>query len=165
MSQTKKIISDITESVGEFVKDSAKQIAETVDPVKMVEQAVGIKKAEEPTGGEFTDYLKNVGGNLTDAQLKQKQQEYANNESKEMAEAQKIIRNAGLPEHLRPIPKGEPDEFEKQKQENEMKKAQEVEMQKKNPKTISDPGGKTTGKKKQRAKTSDIEGSKNVKVG
>lgn len=165
MSQTKKIVSDITESVGEFVKDSAKQVAETIDPIKMVEQAVGIKKANPPTGGEFTNYLKNVGDNLTEAELKQKQQEYANKEGKEMAEAQKIIRNAGLPEHLKTLPKSKPDVFETQKQEDEMKKAQEVEMQKKNPKTISDPGGKTTGKKKQRAKISDFEASKNVKIG
>lgn len=163
----KKVISNIIEGAGELLKDSAKQVAETVDPVKMMENALGIKKNNPPAGGEFSDYLKNLGGNLSESDLEKKKKEFEVGKAKEMEEAQKIIRQS-LPDHLKPrISAGEPSIFEKKGQEEEMKKAQMVEAQKKQPKNISAPMGKVTGilGKRRKPQSSGFESSKNIKIG
>ena len=162
MGITKKIITNIAEGVGEFVKEGGKQIAETVDPAKMLEQTLGLKKPNE-----FTEYLKSLGGNLSPEEIEKKKQEYQVRQKEEISKAENVIRQA-LPEHLRPIPKAkEPTVYEKIIGEEEMKKARAVEAQKNQPKTISTPLGKVTGVLggRKRPKSSDFEAGKNIKIG
>ena len=163
MSTVKKIIGGIAEGVGEFVKEGAKDIAETVNPAKMVEQAIGPKK----TSNEFTEYLRSLGGNLTDAEVERKRKEFEEKQKTEMSQAENIIKQA-LPDHLKPKPAAqEPSIYERNIQEEEMKKARAVEAQKKQPKTISAPTGKVTGVLggRKRPKSSDFEAGKNIKIG
>lgn len=158
-----KIVGNIIEGAGELLKDSAKQVAETVDPVKMMENALGINKNKN----EFSDYLKNLGGNLSESDLEKKKKEYEVGKTKEMEEAQKIIRQS-LPDHLKPRHSaGEPSIFEKKGQEEEMKKAQMVEAQKKEVKVINAPQGKVTGSlgKKRKQTGTNFEAQKNIKIG
>ena len=166
MGDAKKIISNITENVCELVRDSAKQIAETVDPVKMMEQAVGIKRNDPPAGGEFSKYLKGLGGNITEEEMEKRKKDFETQKEKEMEEAKKIISGA-LPAHLRPTGPREPSIFEKNKQEEEMKKAQMVEAQKKQPKSIAAPVQKVTGvaARKKKTNTTNFEAQKNIKIG
>ena len=163
MGTAKKVIGTILEATGEFVKDSGKQVAEAVNPVKMMEWVLGINKP----ANEFSDYLKNLGGNLSEADIEKRKKEFEDKKTKEMEEAQKVLRQA-LPDHLKPKLNREPSIFEKNKQEEEMKKAQMVEAQKKQPKSISAPQGKVTGVlggKKRKPQSSQFESAKNVKIG
>src|SRR3989344_3276105 len=162
MGNAAKIIKNVLEAAGDFAKDSGQQIAETVNPVKMMETGFGIKRKEN----EFSKYLKGLGGDLTEADIEKKKKEFEDKKIKEMEEAQKII-NQALPDHLKPRRTQEPDLFEKNKQEEEMRKAQIVEMQKKQPKNILASSSKVTGvaARKRKPQSSAFESSKNVKVG
>src|SRR3989338_4705574 len=100
MSKVKKIITGIIEGGAEAVRDSAKQIGETVSPVKMLEQALGtVPPAQED---EFVKYLKNLGGDLTPQEMEKKRAEFAAREESEMDKARKVIKSA-LPDHLKPL--------------------------------------------------------------
>lgn len=164
MTKVKKIIGDIMEGGAELLKDSAKQIGETVSPVKMLEQAIGQKPLQDD---EFTKYLKTLGGELTAEQIEEKKKEFEAKGQGEMEEARKVLHQA-LPDHLKPRSKIQKlNTFEEAKQEEERKKAMQIEAQKKQPKTIALPQGKVTGvlggRKKHKA--SDFEMGKNIKVG
>lgn len=148
----------------EFVKDSAKQLAQTVSPDALVKQALG-----QQTGNEFTDYLKGLGPNLSPEEMEKKKKEYADDEQKKMEEARNLIK-AALPAHMRlPQKPAIPGPYEAAIQEEERKKAQQVEAQKKNPQPLSTPISKQTrgmlgGKK--RSANKGFEGmQKDSKVG
>ena len=163
MTTLKKIIGGIAEGVGEVIKEGAKEIAETVDPTKLIESAIGPKK----TGNEFTEYLKGISGNLSSEDLETKRKEFEKKEAIEKAEAEKVIREA-LPAHLKPTQTSrEPSVYERNIREEEMKNAQAIEAQKKQPKTISAPAGKVTGVLggKRRPKSADFEAKHDAKVG
>ena len=167
MSKVKKIITGIIEGGAEAVKDSAKQIAETVSPVKMLEQALGT--APPAQEDEFAKYLKNLGGELTPQEMEKKRAEFAARENSEMDEARKVIKSA-LPDHLKPPPgPPKPSVYDQLNQEEEQKKALAVEAQRKQKHSIAAPAGKQArgslfAKKKRRA-SSDFEIGKNIKVG
>ena len=164
MKTAKKIIGSIIEETGEFVRDSARQVAETVDPVKLMEQAAGIKKQES----EFSKYLKGLGGSITEAELEKRKKEFAEKQEKDMEEAKSII-NKAIPDHLKPIKETEPSDYEKKMQEEEMKKAQAVEAQKTQQKqAMIVPAGQqkgVLGGKKKKPLSSAFESAKNIKVG
>ena len=169
MSKVKKIITGIIEGGAEAVKDSAKQIAETVSPVKMLEQALGITPPTSLGEDEFAKYLKNLGGDLTPQEMEKKRAEFAAREDSEMDEARKVIKSA-LPDHLKPPPgPPKPSVYDQLKQEEEQKKALAVEAQKKQKQPIAAPSGKQARgslfAKKKRKASSDIEMGKNIKVG
>jgi len=134
MSKLKKVI---TEGLVEIVKDSAQQLAKTVSPEELLKQAAGRQTSE------FTDYLKNLGSNLTPEELEKKKKELSEEEKKKMEDAKKVIQ-AAIPAHLRPGPKpAEPRPYEASIQEEERKKAMQVEMQKKQAQaTVQAPQGK-----------------------
>lgn len=167
MSKVKKIITSIIEGGAEAVKDSAKQIAGTVSPLKMLEQALGTVPPSQED--EFVKYLKNLGGDLTPQEMEKKRAEFAAREDSEMDAARKVIKSA-LPDHLKPPPgPPKPSVFDQMKQEEEQKKALAVEAQKKQKQPIAAPSGKQArgslfAKKKRKAAT-DIEMGKNIKVG
>lgn len=167
MSKVKKIITSIIEGGAEAVKDSAKQIAGTVSPVKMLEQALGTAPSAQED--EFVKYLKNLGGDLTAEEMEKKRAEFAAREDSEMDAARKVIKSA-LPDHLKP-PSGppKPSVFDQMKQEEEQKKALAVEAQKKQKQPIAAPSGKQARgslfAKKKRKAAADIELGKNIKVG
>lgn len=160
MIKVKKIITGGLE----FVKDSAKQLAQTVSPDTLVKQALG-----QQTNSEFTDYLKGLGPNLSPEGMEKKKKEYADDEQKKMEEARNLIK-AALPDHMRlPQKPATPGPYEAAIQEEERKKAQQVEAQKRNPQPLSMPTSKQTrgmlgGKKKSANK--GFEGlQKDSKVG
>ena len=165
MSKAKKIIGALIEGGAEIVKDSARQLSDTVSPVKMVEQALGTPQSGKED--EFSKYLKNLGGELTPAEMEKKRQEFAEKQAGEMDQATQVIK-AALPDHLKP-PSGPPEAsvFEKMKQEEEHKKAMQVEAQKKQKGAIAAPAGKKTGVlgKRKKPASSDFETGKNKKIG
>ncbi len=149
MSKLKKII-----SVGfEAVKDSAKQIADTVGPDKLLEQAMGVQKS----GNEMADYLKNIGDpTLTGDNLKKKEEELKTDDEKKLEEARKML--TSVPAHMRPTQKQEqPRAYEQTVQEEERKKAQVIEMQKRQSQAMAMPTSKQArgmlfGRKRQTSK-------------
>lgn len=132
----------------EFVKDSAKQLAQTVSPDALVKQALG-----QQTINEFTDYLKNLGPNLSPEEMEKKKKEYSDEEQKKLEEARNLIKSA-MPDHMRlsqrpPVP----GPYEEAMKEEERKKAFEVEAANKGPKPLAMPTSKQSrgmlfGKKK-----------------
>ncbi|MBI3379279.1 hypothetical protein HY029_00830 [Candidatus Gottesmanbacteria bacterium] len=133
MIKVKKIITGGLE----FVKDSAKQIAQTVSPDALARQALG----QQPKN-EFGDYLKNLGPNLSPEEMEKRKQEYQTSEQKELEEARKVLKNT-TPRHMQPEQK--PPElrpFEVLAQEEERRKAQQLEAQKKNPQPLPMPSSK-----------------------
>jgi len=68
MSAVKKVLKNIISGGFEAVKDSAKQIGQTVGPGALVEAALGQEKPDE-----FKEYLKSLGDkNLTPEELEKK---------------------------------------------------------------------------------------------
>lgn len=167
MSKVKKIIGGLLEGGVEVVKDSARQLADTVSPVKIIEQAIGQPKSE---GSEVTQYLKDLSGSLSEEEIEKKKKELGEKEQQELEEARKSIQSA-VPEHMRlRKEKKEPSIYEQNVQEEERKKALAVEAQKKQQAQSSFPpsGKKQRGSlfaKKKRPKTADFERSKNIKIG
>jgi len=160
----KKIITEMLEGVGEFVKDSAKQAAETIDPIKIIDQAAGVNRRED----ELTKYLKDLGGNLTAEELEKKKKEFEEKAAREKKEAEKVIK-AAIPAHLRPTVDREPSIFDRNKQEEEIKKADELQAQKKQQmESVAVPSGQQKGilaGKRRKPVSSDFERQKNVKIG
>lgn len=133
MIKVKKIITGGLE----FVKDSAKQLAQTVSPDALVKQALG-----QQTSSEFTDYLKGLGPDLSPEEMEKKKKEYADDEQRKMEEARSMIK-AAIPDHMRLVQKPqEPGPHEAAIQEEERKKAQRVEALKKSPQPLSMPTSK-----------------------
>ncbi len=148
----------------EFVKDSAKQLAQTVSPDELLRQALG----QQPQN-EFTDYLKKVGKDLTPEEMAKKKSEFQTEEQRKLEEARKVIK-AAMPAHMRPSQQQPaPRPYEVSVQEEERKKAQQVEAVKKTPQPLAMPVSKQSrgmlfGKKKSVNK--GFEGmQKDTKVG
>lgn len=160
MSIIKKVI---TEGL-EVVRDSAKQLAQTVSPDAFVKQALG----QQPKN-EFSEYLKNLGKDLSPQELEKKKQEFSTDEQKKMDEARKTI-TAAMPSHMRlPQKQQELRSQEVVVQDEERKKAMQVEAQKKNSQALAMPTSKQArgmlgGKK--RSANKGFEGlQKDTKVG
>lgn len=166
MTIAKKIIKGLVESGIETVKDSTKQVAGTVNPVKLIESAVG---AGTPTvGSEMGNYLKNVSPDMTSAQLEAKKKELSEDDQKKMEEARKALR-PGLPDYLKPAQKPkELSPYEASLQEKERKTAMAVEMQKKEQGSVHEVSTKQTRGllgRLRKPKASGFETGKNIKVG
>lgn len=132
MSKVKKVITGGLE----FVKDSAKQLAQTVSPDALARQALG-----QPPKSEVTDYLRNLGKDLTPEELEKKKKELESDEQKKLEEARKTIKSA-TPAHMRlPQKPTAPKPYEAIAAE-EKKKAKEVEAMKKQPQPLFTPAGK-----------------------
>lgn len=133
-SKVKKIIS----SGFEVLRDSAKQLADTVAPGVLIEQALG-----KPGGSEVTDYLQKIGDpELKGEKLQEKQRELKEKEQKELEEARKLLQ-AAVPAHMKlpPKPPGLRP-YEVTIQEEEQKKAQAIEAAKKNLQPLAMPSSK-----------------------
>jgi len=158
-----KIIKSIVEGAGELVKDSVKQVKEVIDPAKLIDQATGAVKKDE-----FSKYLKNLGGNLTEDEIETRRKEFEAKKEKEMEEAQKVIRSL-LPGHLKPYREKEPSVYDENIRREEMKKAQAEEAKKKEQKeSLFVPAGQQKGilgGVKRKPATADFERQKNVKIG
>lgn len=166
--KAKKIITGLLEGSVEAIKDSAKQITETVAPGALLEQAIG---TGQPKKDEFSEYLKKLGPELTPEELEKKKQEFSQKDLKEKQEAQKILSAATTPTHMR-LPQKSPGQsvYDQNMKELEEKKALQVEMQQKQNQQVipvmsqkAAPGGLFS--KKRRPKSSDLEAGKNIKVG
>lgn len=166
MTTAKKIIKNIIEGGLEFVKDSGKQIGETVSPEKMLDSVLGPKE----TTDEFTKYLQSLGGELTPEQIEQKKKEFEENKIKEMEEARKVLKGS-VPPHMKPSPQPrQPSPYEEVVQEGERKKAILLEtQQKQRQQQVFTPAGKqqrgSLFARKKRPKTADFEAGKNIKIG
>ncbi len=164
-SKVKKVISTVLTGGFEVVKDSAKQIADTIGPDKLLEQAMGTKKS----GNEMSDYLKNIGDpSLTGDKLKQTEDQFKTEDEKKLEEARKML--STVPAHMRlPQKQEQPRAYEQTVQEEERKKAQAVEAQKRQSQSMAMPTSKQSrgmlgGKKKSANK--GFEGlSKDSKAG
>lgn len=138
-NKAKKIISGLIKGGFEFTKDSAKQIADTVAPDKLLEQAVS---GVPPQKGEFSEYLKSLGPNLSEEELAKKKKEFEERDQKELEEERKKLW-ATVPPHMRLPEKPKPlRPYEQAIQEEEKKKAMAVEAQKKQPQQVAVPTGK-----------------------
>lgn len=126
MPDVKKIIKNIVGEGFEAAKDSAKQIADTVSPGALLEQAIGPKSQRN----EMSDYLKNIGDpNLTGDKLKQKEQQIKSEDELKLERTRRML--SGIPDHMRlPNRQKELSPYEETMKEEE-KKAQAVEAQKK----------------------------------
>ncbi|MBI2616780.1 hypothetical protein HYW55_01440 [Candidatus Gottesmanbacteria bacterium] len=135
-----KIIKSIITNTFEAVKDSAKQVADTVSPGSLLEQALGKQKSQS---SEFTEYLKNVGGELSPEELEKKKKEFSQSDQEKLEETRKKLLPS-VPAHMKPPPTAKgPRPYEATIQEEERKKAQAVEMQKKQAsQQITPPSGK-----------------------
>ncbi len=164
----KGAIKGIFEGGVEMVKDSAKQVADTVSPIKILEGALGGKKS--PPKNEFTEYLKNCGPDLTPEQIEEKKKEFGNRDEEAMEEARKKLQ-AAIPDHMKlPLKQKELSPYEQAIQDEERKKAAAIEMQKKQQaQAVPAPSGKQARgslfAKKKRPQSNAFEQSKNTKVG
>lgn len=161
MSVAKKIIT----GGFEIVKDSAKQLADTVSPGKLIEQAIGSK----PQGNEFADYLKGLGPNLSPQELEKKKKEHSESDQQKLEEERKKLQVAPtIPAHMRlPEKPKELRPYDAKNQEDEGKKAQIVEAQRKN-QPLADPKSKQSRGMlgaRRRPKSADFEAGKNIKIG
>ena len=162
MSKVKKIIT----GGFEIVKDSAKQIADTVSPAAIVEQAL---RRQKDTKNEVSEYLKNLSPNISSEELEKKKRQLSEEDQKKLEEAREKL-TAVIPAHMRPSEKPrQPRPYEATIQEEERKKAAFVEAQKKTPGPVFTPAGKQArgmlfGVRKPRVK--GFEGlTKDTKVG
>lgn len=168
MSKAKKIISGLIKGGFEFTKDSAKQIADTVAPGKLLEQAVsGVPQRKD----EFSEYLKNLGPNLSEEEIAKKRKEFEERDQKELEEERKKLW-ATVPPHMRlPEKPKSLSPYEQAIQEEEKKKAMAVEAQKKQQQQqpLAAPAGKQPRGMlfaKKRPATKGFEGlQKDTKVG
>lgn len=163
MSLVKKIGKKIIEGGVELVKDSTTQLGKTVSPEEMLKQVTG---AQGKGGSELGDYLKNVGPNLSEEEIKKKSEELGMSDQKDIENARKIIQ-ATIPAHMKlPQKPAEPRPYESTVQDEERKKALAIEAQRKQP--VVTPIGKQSrgmfGKKRIKSSTS-FESKQNVKIG
>lgn len=170
MSDDNKIkgaLKGIFEGGMEMVKDSAKQVADTVSPVKIIEGALGMTP---PKKDEFTQFLQKSGPDLTPAQIEEKKKEFGSSDEKAMEEARKKLR-AAIPDHMKLPPKQrELTPYEQTIQDEEKKKAAMIEAQKKQQgQAVPAPSGKQARgslfARKKKPQASTFETSKNTKVG
>jgi len=160
MSKVKSIIT----GGFEIVKDSAKQLADTVSPGKLIEQAIGSK----PQGNEFSEYLKNSGPNLSPEELEKKKKELSEADQQKLEEERRKLPGISTtPAHMRPPERQkELRPYDANIQEKEREKAQIVEAQKKQP--FVNPSSKQTRGMlgaRRRPKSADFEAGKNIKIG
>lgn len=124
MSIAKKIIKGSLE----IVKESAKQLADTLSPTAFLEQAIGHKPQRED---EFAKYLKGLGGDLSKEEIEKKRKEFDTSDQKKLDDARLLIK-AALPPHMQ-IPTSRERQqrpYEQSMHELERKKAADVEAQK-----------------------------------
>lgn len=166
-SKAKKILKGILDSGFEAVKDSAKQLADTVAPGALLEQALGVKQAKPD---ELSQFLKNSGPNLTSEELEKRKAQLSGQDNQELEAARSMLR-AAIPDHMRPPPGRKAlTPYETTIQDEERKKAMAVEMQKKQ---AAQAGAAPSGKqargslfaKKKRPQSNVFEQSKNIKSG
>lgn len=170
MSKTKQVIKNIITGGFEVVKDSAKQLGKTVSPAGFIEQALGTKSGPPAgeAGDEFTDYLKNLGDpNLTGANLEKKKKEVSEKEEEEKKKLRTFLQ--ATPPHMRPREKqAAPRPHEEVVQEEERKKAMQIEQMKSQPQPLMQPSVKQPqgmSGARRRPKSADFEAGKNIKVG
>lgn len=162
MSKVKKIISDIAEAGLEVVKDSAKQIGQTVSPDKLLESVIGPKKSSN----EFSEYLKNLGNpDLSQEELEEQKKKFEKDKEDELEKARRVLR--GEPAHMKLPPKQEEERpYEKTWQEEEQKKALAVEAQKKQAQPLVIPKSKPKGRVGVTSQKATTEGlKKDTKIG
>lgn len=124
MSKIKKII----QGGLEVVKDSAKQLADTVSPGKILEQAIGPKPQRTD---EFGDYLKGLSPDMSTDELEKRKQEISAQDQQKLEDARKLLKTT-TPDHMRLQQKQKPPRpYELSVQEEERKKAMAIEAQKK----------------------------------
>lgn len=134
MSKLKKIITGGFEAV----KDSAKQIVDTVSPGAIMEQALGHQRGKKD---ELSDYLQNLSS-VSSEELEKKKKELTEEDQKKLEETRKKLLTT-MPTHMRPQQKPPGlRPYETTIQEEEKKKAQAVEAQKKQQQPLSTPAGK-----------------------
>lgn len=134
MSKLKKIITGGFEAV----KDSAKQIVDTVSPGAIVEQALGHQGGKKD---ELSDYLQNLSS-VSSEELEKKKKELTEEDQKKLEETRKKLLTT-MPSHMRPQQKPPGlRPYETTIQEEEKKKAQAVEAQKKQSQSVPAPAGK-----------------------
>ena len=168
MGKAKKIIGKIIGGGFEAVREGVKEVAQTVSPGALLEQALGTQKQTNEMG----DYLKNIGDpNLTGDKLKAREGEFKTEDQKKLEAARKMLAlQGGLPAHMR-LPEKEKtlSPYEQSMKDLEQKKAAEVEARKKQQASAPAPSGKQPrgmlfGKKKSGGK--GFEGlAKDSKVG
>lgn len=135
MSIAKKIIKGSLE----IVKESAKQLADTLSPTAFLEQALGSKPKRDD---EFAKYLKGLGGDLSKEQMEEKRKEFDESDEKKLEIARKMIK-AALPSHMQlPYTQRQPRPYEVSVQEMERKKAAAIEAGKKQQQSAVAPAGK-----------------------
>lgn len=124
----------------EEIKEGGKQIAQTVSPTKLAEQALGVKSPQPPS--EFTKYLQNVGNPaLAGDKLASRTHELAKSDEEALQKLRQSLTTT--PAHMRPSPKQqELRPYDKAIQEQEQKKALAVEAQTKQSKPITTPTSK-----------------------
>lgn len=161
MSKVKSIITGGFEAI----KDSAKQLTDTVSPGKLIEQAIGPKSK----GDEFSEYLKNQGPDLSPEELEKKKKELSESDQQSLEDERKKLQIATTPAHMRLSEKQkELRPYDANIQEEEKKKAQVVGAQKKQPQPLVNPVSKQTRGMLgaiRRPKSSDFEVGKNIKIG
>ena len=166
MTSAKKIIKNIAETGFEVVKDTAKQISETVGPEALLSAALNKPKGES----ELTKYLQDLADpNLaTKEALDKRAKEQL---EKDEAERKKILGALILPEHMKPIKKPEGMRPYEKTIEEEKRKAAMVEAQKKqqaSSQPLKVPKGRRKGRlgmpQHQKAATG-LETKQNVKMG
>lgn len=135
MSVAKKIIKGGLE----ILKDSAKQLADTISPAAILEQALGKKKQRED---DFGQYLKGIGGDLSPEQIEKRRKEFEKTDEQKLEDARKMIK-AALPSHMRLAPRPvAPRPYEMTIQDMEKKKAAAIEAGKKQQQSAVAPAGK-----------------------
>jgi len=162
MSKVKKIIKSVIIEGFEAVKDSAKQIGETISPTGLLESAIGPKQKNN----EFTDYLKGLGP-LSEEQLNKKKKEYEDREKSDLEKARNILRPS-IPDHMKlPQKPVESRPYEQVAQDEEQKKAMAVEAQKRGPtQPLAVPKSKPKGRLGQTSQKATTEGlKKDTRIG
>lgn len=136
MSTAKKVLKNIISGGFEAVKDSAKQLGQTVGPGALLESALGQKKPDE-----FSEYLKNLGDkNLTPAELEKKKKEMAEKEEEDKKKLRTYLQ--ATPVHMRlPQNQKEPTAYEKIQQE-EAQRVKEANVREKMPKVLQPTGSR-----------------------
>ncbi|OGG00482.1 hypothetical protein A2Y99_02715 [Candidatus Gottesmanbacteria bacterium RBG_13_37_7] len=130
-----KIIKKIISEGLEVLKDSGKQIADTVSPDALLNQALGGAKQQQKED-EFTSFLKNSSPDISPEELEKKKKELGISEKNEMEEARNKIM-AAIPPHMRPPQKEHKlRPYEQAQKDEEQKKAQAVEAREKQPQPL-----------------------------
>ena len=163
----KRIITESLETLKDKAKESVKegigQLGKTVNPEELIKQATGVQQA----GNELSDYLKNVGPNLTEEEIKKRRQEISGKDQKELEEARKVIQST-TPLHMKlPQRPKELRPYEKYWKDQEEKKQANI-VQAKQARPLVTPTGVRKGFPARRKKITEsfsLETRQNIKTG